>query len=479
MAKNALILILAATLAFVLWQQATRAPEPIPVVEKPVVPPAPIIPVVPQESPIHKILHEAAAKPGLKGAAIGFCCMDSEGAVIEDHQAQTAFIPASSLKTVTTATALEIWGPDFQIETQLSATTPPKNGVIEGDLILVGGGDPMLNLADLHVMAEDLKKRGVTTIQGRIIGDGRLFKGSIFDDFWNWGDIGNGYGSAVSGLNLEHNRYTAVFRASATVGQPAEFLGTDPEVPGVTAINETLTGAADSGDGVVIHGGEHTGVVHLRGSVPLGESHFQILGAVPDPEYFAAHHLKKILITAGITVRGSTAAWSALETPPAEPTEVLVKHQSPTLKEIITSIHATSDNHETECLFRRLGLQGRKAPDAVIREHWKTRGLAFTGLRMEDGCGLARADFITPHDLTRLQHLAARGPFGAIYKDSLLSKDTLHWKGGAMSSIRSTTGMITTKSGKEYSFTFMINHYADGQAASALRDALIEAMLGL
>ena len=119
MAKNALILILAATLAFVLWQQATRAPEPIPVVEKPVVPPAPIIPVVRQESPIHKILREAAAKPGLKGAAIGFCCMDSEGAVIEDHQAQTAFIPASSLKTVTTATALEIWGPDFQIETLL------------------------------------------------------------------------------------------------------------------------------------------------------------------------------------------------------------------------------------------------------------------------------------------------------------------------------------------------------------------------
>ena len=343
----------------------------------------------------------------------------------------------------------------------------------------MGGGDPMLNLADLHVMAEDLKKRGVTTIQGRIIGDGRLFKGSIFDDFWNWGDIGNGYGSAVSGLNLEHNRYTAVFRASATVGQPAEFLGTDPEVPGVTAINETLTGAADSGDGVVIHGGEHTGVVHLRGSVPLGESHFQILGAVPDPEYFAAHHLKKILITAGITVRGSAAAWTALEMPPAEPTEVLVTHRSPTLKEIITSIHATSDNHETECLFRLLGLQGRKASDAVIREHWKTRGLAFTGLRMEDGCGLARADFITPHDLTRLQHLAARGPFGAIYKDSLLSKDTLHWKGGAMSSIRSTTGMITTKSGKDYSFTFMINHYADSQAASALRDALIEAMLGL
>jgi D-alanyl-D-alanine carboxypeptidase/D-alanyl-D-alanine-endopeptidase (penicillin-binding protein 4) len=468
MVKNALILILAAALAFVLWQQATRVPEPIPVF---------VEPVVPQESPIHKILREAAAQPGLAGAAIGFCLMDAEGAVIEDHQANTAFIPASSLKTVTTATALEIWGSDFQIETILSAATLPSNGVIEGDLILVGGGDPMLSLADLHIMAEDLKKRGVTSIQGRIIGDGRLFKGSIFDDYWNWGDIGNGYGSAVSGLNLEHNRYTAVFRASAEVGEPAEFLGTDPEVPGVTAINETLTGAADSGDGVVIHGGENTSVVHLRGSVPLGKSHFQILGAVPDPEYFAAHHLKKILITAGITVAGEAVAWNFLQTPPAVANQVLATHRSATLKEIITSIHATSDNHETECLFRLLALHGQKAPDAVIREHWKSRGLTFTGLRMEDGCGLARADFITPHDLTRLQHLAARGPFGAIYKDSLLSKGALHWKGGAMSSIRSTTGMITSKTGKDYCFTFMINHHSNSQAASAVRDALIEAIL--
>lgn len=476
MVKNALILLLAAGLALVLWQRAAPGPEPLTVVIERT---APILPAEPVESPIHKILREAASRPGLEGATIGFCLMDADGKVVVDHQAKTAFIPASSLKTVTTATALEIWGPDFQIETKLSAATLPSNGVIEGDLILVGGGDPMLNLADLQVMAEDLKKRGVTSLHGRIIGDGRLFKGSIFDDFWNWGDIGNGYGSAVCGLNLEHNRYTAIFRASATVGQPAEFLGTDPELPKVTTINETLTGAAGSGDGVVIHGGEHTGVIHLRGTVPLGESHFETLGAVPDPEYFAAHHLKKILIAAGITVVGEAVAWNSLQTPPAVANQVLATHRSATLKEIITSIHATSDNHETECLFRLLALHGQKAPDAVIREHWKSRGLTFTGLRMEDGCGLARADFITPHDLTRLQHLAARGPFGAIYKDSLLSKGTLHWKGGAMSSIRSTTGMITSKTGKDYTFSFMINHYADGHSANAVRLALIEAMLGL
>ncbi len=470
---------LAGGLAFLLWQRATKLPEIPPFAESVHIPVTSNSAAGTTKSLIHQILIEAAVQPGLQGAAMGFCLLDAEGAMIEDYQAKTALIPASSLKTVTTATALEILGPDFQIETKLCAVNPPYNGDIQGDLILVGGGDPMLSLADLHVMAEDLKKRGVTSIQGSIIGDGRLFKGSIFDDFWNWGDIGNGYGSAVSGLNLEHNRYTAVFRASATVGQPAEFLGTDPEVPGVTAINETLTGAAGSGDGIVIHGGEHTGVVHLRGSVPLGESHFQSLGAVPDPEYFAAHHLKKILVTAGITVRGMPAAWSALETPPAEGNEMLVTHRSPTVKEIITSIHATSDNHETECLFRLLGEHSKKAPDLVIREHWKSRGLNFTGLRMEDGCGLARADFITPHDLTRLQYLATHGPYGAIYQNSLLTQGTLHWKGGAMSSIRSTTGLITAQSGKHYYFTFIINHYTDGKAANALRDALIEAMLGL
>ena len=458
MIKNVIIVLLVCALGLLLWQTKS--------IEKP---------EHTETSGIQTLLNEAVSRPGLAGAAVGFCLIDPGGAVLVDHHARTAFIPASSLKTVTTATALEIMGPDFQIETTLCSTTPLMDGLIDGDLMIVGGGDPMLSLADLKQWAQELKKRGLTRITGRVLGDGRLFRGSIYDDFWNWGDIGNGYGSAVAGLNLEHNRFTATFRAGAAIGDHAEFLGTFPQVPGVGSIDETITGPADSGDGVVIHGGERTNVIHLRGTVPLGQTAFQVTGAVPDPERFTAHHFKKALEAAGVEVAGEAGAAGSEKVG----THELLKHRAPPLKEIITSIHATSDNHETECLFRLLGLRENKAPDVVVRDHWKARGLDFTGLRMEDGCGLARADFITPHDLARLQFLAGRGPMGAVYKASLLSRDNLRWKGGAMSAVRSTTGYITARSGREFCFAFMVNHSSDGQAAVALREALITAITSL
>lgn len=428
MAKNLLILLLASALLALLWVGR----------ERPLPPP----PLPPAKHPITKLLDDAASQPGLKGAAMGFCVLDESGQVIVEQQSRTAFIPASSLKTVTTATALEKWGPDFRIHTRVMSSAPIQQGVITGDVVIAGGGDPMLSLTDLKSWAATLKQRGLTRIVGRVLGDGRLFPGSIYGDFWNWGDIGNGYGSAVSGLNLEHNRYIAVLSAGSSLGQPTELLGTQPEVPGVIWRNETITGPADSGDGVVIHGGERSGVIHLRGTVPLGQDTFQVLGAVPDPELFAAYYFKEALLEAGIVVTAGAGVVGEVK-----PGEIeLLKHASPPLREIVKSIHATSDNHETECLFRLLGLSERRAPDLVVREHWKARGLEFQGLRMEDGCGLARADFITPHDLARLQFLAGSGPQGAVYKESLLSKDSLRWKGGAMSGVRSITGFIDRKS---------------------------------
>ena len=473
MIKNALILLLAAALVASLYRHqmpglaSTKTPEQVPVK----LIPAPEPKALSKFEKLHYWLAESLREPGLQGAALGFCLLDSKAQLLVDHHTDTALIPASSLKTVTTATALEKLGPDFQIVTTLGSTTKVIDGRISGDLVILGGGDPMLSMADLQSWAADLKKRGIHQINGDIIGDGRLFGGSIYGDFWNWGDIGNGYGSAVSGLNLEHNRFTATFRAGATLGAATQLLGVHPLMPGVDGINETLTAAENSGDGVMIHGGERTALLHFRGTVPLGQAQFQVQGAVPDPEAFAAHHFREALIAAGIEVTGSALPIGQTQ---VTASHELLKHYSPPLKEIVTSIHATSDNHETECLFRLLGLRENLPPDVVIRQHWQMRGLNFIGLRMVDGCGLARADHIRPVDLARLQFLAARGAQGLVYQGSLLSKEGLRWKGGAMSGVRSTTGYVTSITGQEYCFAFMVNHYRDGSAVAALRDALIQ-----
>jgi D-alanyl-D-alanine carboxypeptidase/D-alanyl-D-alanine-endopeptidase (penicillin-binding protein 4) len=433
------------------------------------------------ESPTELALIIARSKsdPSLASAAIGLCVLDSDGKVLFEDNARSSFIPASTLKTLTTATTLEVLGPEFRFHTRVKATAPIEQGVINGDLIISGGGDPKLSLKDLRKWASSLKELGVKRLTGRIIGDGSLFKGSLFDDFWNWGDIGNGYGSPVSGLNLEHNRYTATFRAGPSVGDPTEFLGSFPELPAVTWINETTTGERDSGDGVVIHGGERTPFIHLRGTVPIGAADFTVVGAVTGPEFFAAHHFRMTLMEEGIEVAGSATSTSELEKGVPMASVTLIDHPSPALTEIITSIHSESDNHETECLFRYLGLHQKKTSELVIRDHWKSRGLVFEGLRMEDGCGLARADFIRPLDLALLQFRAATGPTGSVYESTLLthSQGRLRAKGGAMSSVHSYTGITVNAAGQRTYFALMVNHHTDSKAAYRLRDSVVRHLL--
>jgi len=494
MVKNivigALALALAVSLAFQILKRQTTvelAPPEIEVVKPapPELDPVPDLQPEPPPAPdpvvvsLKAIFDAAATDPALAGAAIGFCLVGPDGKILVDHQAGVAQIPASSLKTLTTATALEVLGPDFKFETRLGISAPANVAKPEADLVLLGGGDPMLSIADFEEWAKGLAEAGVKSIPGRVVGDGRFFAGSIFVDFWNWGDIGNGYGSPVSGLNLGHNRFTAVFEPGEKEGDPTRFLGAMPDVPGVSWWNETTTAAEGSGDGIVIHGGERTAVMFLRGTAPLGGT-LEVVGAVPDPERFAAHHLREALLAAGIVISGEAVGAGELflkgEAVPVIAEELLV-HQSPPLLDIVTSIHDTSDNHETECLYRMLGLQAGLPSDEVVRRHWRQRGLELGGLRMVDGSGLARADHITPASLALLQHFAATGPTGEVYVKSLLEvgEGKIRFKAGAMSAVRSYTGLVEGKEGR-LAFALMANHYADGDAVRALQVAVFDAL---
>lgn len=476
-------------------REEPAAPEP-PVALAPVVPqPEPEIPFEPQpeilpepEPPAHLAALEvafAAAEENeeLDGAAIGFCLLGAGGEILFEHAGKVALIPASALKTVTTSTALEVLGSDFTFETRLGTSLPVEGGTgtsPNADLILLGGGDPTLSHENLESWAQALAEAGVRSIPGRVVGDGRHFSGSPFADFWNWGDIGNGYGSPVSGLNLGRNRFVAVFAPGQAEGDPAQLLGTFPAVPGVAWWNETTTAAEGSGDGVVIHGGERASVMHLRGTVPLG-GELEVTGAVPDPERFAAHHLREALIAAGIQVTGEAVGAGELFLKDAavpEIAEEILVHRSPALIDIVRSIHATSDNHETECLYRTLGLRAQLAPDEAVRKHWRERGLELNDLRMVDGSGLARADHISPESLARIQQFAANGPVGEFYVDSLLELEdgAIRYKAGAMSSIRSYAGLVLLESGP-LAFALIVNHYPDIAEVNQLQQAVFEALL--
>ncbi|MGB6222224.1 D-alanyl-D-alanine carboxypeptidase/D-alanyl-D-alanine endopeptidase [Haloferula sp.] len=459
--RNVLTVLLSLALAGSLWMLAGKAPDQSPGVTE--------IGELPSPDPLADVL--AAMREELPGVSIGFCLMDKDGKVLSEMNGDMPMIPASTFKTLTTVAALDLLGPEFRFATRL-VSEEPLDGRIAGDLGILGGGNPMLSMEDLEGIADRLKEEGLWRIDGGVVGDGSLFPASMAGDFWGWGDVGNGYGSPVSGLNLEHNRFVAVFRPNGTVGEPAEFVGARPEVPGVTWLNQVMTGAAGSGDGVMIYGGPRATRILLTGTVPQGAA-FGVGGAVPDPAEFAAFHLHRLLVERGITIAGSPRAGTA------KGSHLWLNHLSPTVAEILPGLHGRSDNHETECLFQMLGVKEGGAAAEVLSEYWNERGIER--LRVVDGSGLSRADFVSAQGLARVQWLALQQAGGEIYRNSLSAAHggAVLWKGGAMSSVRSWTGYVESGSGEVLGFGLIFNHYLDGSELDAWRDRLLEAAMGL
>ncbi|MFT4550630.1 MAG: D-alanyl-D-alanine carboxypeptidase/D-alanyl-D-alanine-endopeptidase (penicillin-binding protein 4) [Verrucomicrobiales bacterium] len=392
--------------------------------------------------------------------AIGFCLMDDQGEVLIARNASQAYIPASTLKTLTTVSALEILGPDFRFETPLLADGPiSETGELVGDLMMAGSGDPTLDTANLANWVVALREAGLKEISGGIVGDATYFPEEIAGEFWNWGDVGNGYGSPVAGLNLNRNRFKAVLRPADEAGAAAVLIDVSPAVPDVQWVTRVRSGSVND---VMIYGGPRATQLVLRGSVKRGED-YEVMGAVPDPALFAASEFDRQLRAAGVGIgKPPSTVPFVQEAEPPRPGTTLLTHRSAPLSEIVRYINEVSDNHGAECLFRRLGEHHRSYnADSLIFNHWSGRGLDLGSCRLVDGSGLGRANFITALDLTRLQHLARRGPQGDTYYESLNAyyEGAFHFKIGAMSRIRCYTGYVMGESGREFTFSLMFNHY--------------------
>jgi D-alanyl-D-alanine carboxypeptidase/D-alanyl-D-alanine-endopeptidase (penicillin-binding protein 4) len=217
-------------------------------------------------------------------------------------------------------------------------------------------------------------------------------------------------------------------------------------------VNHVLTGPPGSGDQVVVYSEPGGRTITLRGSVPLGEKRFTVNGAIPDPPARARELLQARLEASGVKFLGRDL--------PLRSEGLIFAHRaSPPLPEIIDHLHKVSDNLEAQCLFLAIGQEKEWKPAEVVRRHWEGRGVTFTGLRMIDGSGLARANMIRPLDLARVNHLARRGPHGERFKQSLSSylDGKVRSKLGAMSGVKTEVGFLTLDDGREWTFALMAN----------------------
>ncbi len=430
---------------------------------------------------------EIAGETGLRTALVGFCLVDLDAAPDSavGYQQDYGLVPASTMKAFTTATANELLGPDHRFVTELQTTGKlGENGVLQGQVVIRGGGDPTLAAEDLETTFAKWKaaldEAGVREVQGSVVGDASIFGTALTPDTWQWNDLGNYYGAGACGLTIHQNLFYANFR-TPSVGAIAPFTGSDPKLPGHTFVNEMRVGAAGSGDQGYVYGDAYGNLITFRGTVPAGGS-FTIKGALPDPALFAARRFTEYLVAKGIAVSGEPTTDRLLaaagEEIPARNT--IHEQSSASLSSLITTTNHKSNNLMAECFHRAIGVKvaGKGTTEAAakaVTEHWAAKGVDMTGFFMGDGCGLSRANTVTPRQMTLMLYHASKHEHFDTFRDSLpvagrsgtlasigggsAAEGRIRAKSGTMDRIRNYAGYLDARSGKRYAFALFVTNY--------------------
>lgn len=424
----------------------------------------------------------------MQSASVSFYAQSVKGESIKiAYNASQSLAPASCLKLVSSGAALGILGENFRFETQLAYSGTLKNGILEGNLYIVGGGDPTLGAENLEKLMQEwvqaIKKQGIKQIRGKIIGDESIFETNGTPDGWIWADMGNYYGAGSSGLSINENLFLITFKTGKKIGEKTEIIRTEPQISRLEWTNEVRTAAAGTGDQAYIYSSPYSYVRQVRGTLPINSQNaFSIKGTLPDPALFAAEYLRKKLQEAKILSQSaSTVRILQMKNPTfSEKKTTFHKTPSATLKEILKPLNQKSINLYAENIARMIGYKSEKkgtleAGIKAISNFWKGKKIDLQGFYMEDACGLSRFNFLTTKHLTQMliavqqssyansfyESLAVAGKSGTMQFRCLRSaaENNLRAKSGSIGKVRSFAGYVKTKSGVLLAFSIIVNNY--------------------
>ncbi len=430
------------------------------------------------------------------------------GEEIINYNSEMSLAPASNLKLLTTAAALDYLGEDFRFETKIFYEGDiDQYGTLHGNLYFVGGGDPTLgsNLVKSSIPLDSLmnfiiskiKDLNIKKITGNVYADDFMFDGQLIPDEWNWIDLGNYYAAPLSALTIHDNLYFLYFKPGNQAGDVATVLRTEPEIPNLKFINFMKTGPIGSGDNGYIYNAPWRYEAVLRGTIPMGKPEFSIKGSLPDPPLFAVRYLKRKLQENGISVTGKAAKLSA----PVNYKEkklILTLH-SPPLKDIVFIINKRSNNLYTELLLKMVSykingtgntLDGTK----LVKDFFKRNNINTNGLLLYDGSGLSRENAITTKAMVELLALLPQkkyfdsfynslaimgnpndiGHFKNVGKGTVL-ENNVRIKSGVIEGVRAYSGYLKNKSGDTIVFSMIANNFngTGGEVTSIHRKILM------
>jgi D-alanyl-D-alanine carboxypeptidase/D-alanyl-D-alanine-endopeptidase (penicillin-binding protein 4) len=433
-------------------------------------------------------LERLLADPALNGATVSLMVRDARsGSTLYQHNPRTRLIPASNLKLLTTAAAMDVLGPQYRFATQLLSNGPQQGERLTGNLYLRGLGDPTTQFADYQALAAQLASQGVRQVQGDLVFDDSFFDAERLGVDWAQDDESTYYGAQISALtvspNADFDAGTLIVTAKAPViaGQPVT-VSLSPPTDYVKLSNHAVSGPGDSYGITRQHG---TNLLQLTGTLAPGKQSRQWV-SVWEPTQLVATLFEQALAQQGIEVLGRRVIGGA--SPGAA--RVLAEHQSAPLQALITPLLKLSNNNMSEALLKAMGRKTvnagtAQAGAAAVAAFMRRQGLDPATLVQVDGSGLSRRNLVSSQNLTDLLLATARQPwFDAWYSALPIAGNTdrmtggslryrlrgtaaennLHAKTGSMAGVSSLSGYITDAHGRRLVFSMISNNYLSDAA---------------
>ena len=451
--------------------------------------------------------------PALKGAVVGIAVTDTKGKSLVMYNADQRMVPASNLKLITTGAALNTLGPDYRFKTSIGYTGTIEDGTLNGDLYIIGGGDPTIGVwgfqpyvtDHFEEMAAIVSKVGISRINGRIIGDPRAWEGFLEFGDWTYEDIGTYYGTGSGALNFYKNSIDLIVAAGAEEGAPVQAGQIFPDTPWMHFTNSAFTGKEGTGNSLYLYTTDLAPYSELRGTFALDRAskteHFaNKFGALTCAWYF-----RKQLNSIGIEVVGDAADIDrggyirtsdfVLREKAGEPV-VIGTSQSDRLETIVRETNFESDNFYAEALFRTMGEEAtgyavydsaRVAEKSVLKE----LGLNPDDVTIADGSGLSRSNAVSarfinaflqammsspafPAFLASLP-MPGEGTLAPVLKNSP-HKDRFRLKSGSMGGVLCYSGYILGDDGTPVATVSLMVNGATAKTTQIRR--ALEDMLG-
>jgi D-alanyl-D-alanine carboxypeptidase/D-alanyl-D-alanine-endopeptidase (penicillin-binding protein 4) len=411
---------------------------------------------------------------------------DQQGYILERLNSKKVIIPASNQKLVTTAALLDHFGSDFRYETVIYVKGTIANGTLDGDLIIVGSGDPSLS-GDLydedryHVFdsfLKQLKEAGIQQITGHLIADVSLFDGQVYPKGWDWYDFSFYYGVQISPLSFNNNAVDLEVFADGEIGESPRISWFPDSTDYVTFVNKQVITHPNTEYDEYYRRELGGNIITLGSTLPQGYYEEESL-SVEDPARYYLHTLRNYLNTHGVGVNGELMiSDEALDT---TETHRLAEHLSRPISELIEWANKESDNFYTEMMTKTLSAQKSEEKGSFedgishVREFLFEMGLDTMHIQMNDASGMAGGNFNTTENLSKLLvEMQSHEEFDTYYKsmsvagiDGTLAHrmkgtplyNNFKGKSGFVTGVRTLSGYMDSRSGKRIIVSIGTNNY--------------------